>query len=74
MDKFLKAMVVGFATLTFIVVACVIGAYPTKLIVNYLFTPQTLIALFGVAKLNFWKALWLNAICASLFKGTITSK
>ena len=64
------ALVVVFAV---VAVGSIIGAYPTKWIVNYLFTPQVLMSLFGVSQLTFWKALWLNFICSALFKASSTS-
>ena len=45
-------------------------AYPTLWLVNYLFTPGTLISLFGIAQLTFWKAFWLNFLCSILFKSS----
>ena len=48
-------------------------AYPTLWLVNYLFTPGTLISLFGIAQLTFWKAFWLNFLCSILFKSSNTS-
>jgi hypothetical protein len=36
-------------------------------LVNYLVTPSALIAVFGLPALTFWKAFWLNFLCATLF-------
>ena len=44
-------------------------AYPTKWVVNYLFTPGVLTSLFGTSQISFWQALALNFICGTLFKG-----
>jgi hypothetical protein len=51
-------------------------AYPTKWVVNYLFTPNTIFSLFGVSQLTLWKAMALNFISETLFKGSssITKK
>lgn len=51
----------------------ILFAYPTMWVVNYLFTPNTIISLFGIAQLTLWKALWLNFICGVLFKGSNSS-
>ena len=59
------------AILTVGLVAC-LGAYPTKWIVNWLFTSDVLQGVFG-GPLTFWTALGLNFLCSWLFKGT-TSK
>jgi hypothetical protein len=64
MDMLIK--VLGFVGL--IIFLAVLFAFPTMWIVNCLFTPATLMALFGVAKLTFFKALMLNTICATLFQ------
>ena len=73
-ETFFKA--IGVAVFGFIVIVgiSVLGAYPTKWVMNYLFSPSVLTALFGVAQLGFWKALALNFITSTLFKGTTTVK
>jgi hypothetical protein len=43
---------------------------PVYWIVNSLFQPAVLIALFGVSHLTIWQALWLNILCTLLFKGS----
>jgi hypothetical protein len=48
-------------------------AWPTELLVNYLFTPSLIAAVFGAAQLTFWKAFFLNWLCAGLFKSTSTT-
>lgn len=45
-------------------------AYPTMCLVNYLFTPTLLVAVFGMAKIGFWQALCLNTLASLLFKVT----
>jgi hypothetical protein len=63
---------IGAVTFALLVAAFVafLGGYPTMWLVNYLFTAKTIEALFGIAQLTFWKAFWLNYLCASLFKGS----
>jgi hypothetical protein len=71
LEKLVKGVGVVVIALIIVVLLSIIGAYPTKWLVNYLFTPATLVALFG-GPLTFWKALALSYVCASLFKGTTT--
>lgn len=73
MEDVVKA--VGSLVLIFglVVGIALLFAYPTLWLVNYLFTPGTLISLFGIAQLTFWKAFWLNFLCSILFKSSNTS-
>jgi hypothetical protein len=50
-----------------------LSAFPTKWILNYLLTPGVLTTVFGVAKLTFWRAFWLNYVSSMLFKSTTTT-
>lgn len=68
-----KGIVIFVIAMLLVAVLSVLGAYPTKWLVNYLFTPAVLVALFG-GPLTFWKALVLNYVAASLFKGTTEVK
>lgn len=68
---------VGAAVILIFVMAglALVMGYPTKWIVNYLFASTFLVKVFGVAKLTFWKAFWLNWLSGILFKSsTVTSK
>lgn len=72
METFFKAlgMLVGAA-----VVVAIFGtlfAYPTKWVVNYLFSPGALNAVFGVARFDFWHALAFNFFAGN-FRGISTS-
>jgi hypothetical protein len=58
------AIIAGFAA---------VAAYPTKWLVNYVFTDQVRLSLFGVAQIGFWRALALNFMCGILFKGSSSS-
>jgi hypothetical protein len=64
--------VVGIAVLAILVVAfiTILITWPVMALINWLFLPSVLIALFGVAKLGFWQTWALLFICASLFKST----
>ena len=68
-------MLGGFVLfLVFMVFIGLLIGFPVKWMVNYLFTPATLTALFGVAQLTFWKAFWLAFLCSALFKSSGSSK
>lgn len=54
---------------TFLIIGVLMG-YPTKWVVNYLFAPSLLVAIFGVSKLSIWQAIALNFASACLFKST----
>lgn len=68
--KFVGTIIVAFV---FIFGAAILFTLPTMWLVNYVFTPATLISLFGVAQLSFWKAMGLSTLCAILFKGSSSS-
>jgi hypothetical protein len=58
---------------TAFVILAVVGfltAYFVMLAVNYLFTPATLLAVFGVAQFGFWRAYVLSLFCSFLFKSS----
>lgn len=74
MDKFLKATGAVVVGIVAICLVAVLFTLPVKWIVNYLFTPQTIFALFGVYQLSFWKAMALSVLCTWLFKGGASSK
>jgi len=47
--------------LAFTVLASMSVGIFTTLIVNYLFTPEFLTAVFGIDKLGYWQGVWLTA-------------
>jgi hypothetical protein len=58
--------------LSFIIILallCVLGAYPTKWIINYLFAPEFLTTVFGVAQISVVRALVLNLFFGLFIKG-----
>lgn len=62
---------------TVLVVFAVIGlgllfAWPTQVLVNYVFAPGVSLVLFG-GPLTIWKAWGLNAVTAILFRSPNTS-
>ena len=73
METVVKALGVFTLAMLLIVAVSVIGAYPTKWLVNYVLAPQFIYFVFGVTKIGFWKALGTNVLASSLFKSTTTS-
>jgi len=66
--------VVGIAIfLNILVVVGLLVGYPAKWIMNYLLAPSALQAVFGVARMTFWRAFWLNILCGILFKASASS-
>ena len=63
--------VVFFAAIVFVV--ALVLAYPTMWLVNYLFAPSALVAVFGTAAIGFWKAFWLNFFFGVAFKSSASS-
>jgi len=59
--------VLGFVAL--LALLCVLGAYPTKWLINYLFAPGLLITVFGVAKISTVQAFFLNLFFGFYIKG-----
>ena len=73
MDAFCKAIGV---VIIFSVVVVVIGgllALPTMFLVNGLFAPSAIQAVFGVEKIGFLCAFGLNILCGLLFKSSTSS-
>ena len=73
MENFAKAF--GAVVLLLVIVsfgALVIGL-PVMWIVNYLFTQQVLMAVFGIPQLTFWKAFWIANLTGLLFQSTTTN-
>ena len=74
MDSFLKLLgAIVFASAIVILIAVML-TLPVMWLTNYLFTPAVIYALFGVAKLTFWKALALSTLCSFLFKNYQSNK
>jgi len=69
----MKYLLVALGIVALIVVIAVVIALPVMLIVNYLFAPAVLTAVFGVSQLTFWKAFWLAILTGLLFKSSNTS-
>jgi Flp pilus assembly protein TadB len=73
MDKLTKAIGAFVLALVLIVAISLLGAYPTKWLVNYVLAPGFIYFVFGVTKIGFWKALTTNILAGQLFKSTSTS-
>ncbi len=61
---------IGAFVLAFLLVIgfSLISAFPTKWLVNYLFSEKALISVFGVCPIGFWKSFWLNFFFVIAFK------
>lgn len=73
MDKLTKVIGAFVLALALIVAISLLGAYPTKWLVNYVLAPGFIYFVFGVTKIGFWKALTTNILAGQLFKSTSTS-
>lgn len=56
--------------LAFLAAIATLGAFPAKWVINYLFSPAALQAVFGVARFDFWHALAFNFFAGWVFQGT----
>jgi len=73
MEAVVKFLIVFLGFIGLVALLATLGAYPTKWVVNYLFSPSALLAVFGTAKIGFWQALALNFI-TGLIRGVVTTK
>jgi hypothetical protein len=62
MNDFIAGVVVVVGAFMLILGLALLFAFPTMWAVNYLFSTSLLLTIFGVAKLNFWRALVLNFV------------
>lgn len=70
MGKLLAGLVIAIGFIGLLFVLGLLFAYPVMWLVNYLFTPAVLTAVFGVAKISVWQAWALNLLSGFLFKST----
>lgn len=75
MNKLFTVLGVVSGVIILVFVIALVFALPVMLLVNYVFSPAALVAIFG-GPIGFWKAFWLNFLCGFLFKSsnTTTSK
>ena len=73
MDALLKAIGAIVVFTAIVIALCTLGAYPTKWVVNWLFTPNVIRTVFGVSAISVWQAWALNFICSWLFKSNSSS-
>ena len=66
-------LIVAFLFMLSIAAIAACMALPVMWIVNYVFSDEALVAVFG-GPLSFGKALLLNLLCCALFKNTITKE
>lgn len=67
--------IVGVIVLVVVIVGvlALLLAFPTMWLVNYLFAPSALAAVFGTPAIGFWKAFWLNFFFGVAFKSSSSS-
>ncbi len=68
LDKILKGIGAFVLLLFLLAIVGLAFGYPVKWLMNYLFTPGALLAVFGIAKMTFWKAFWFCCLCGMLIK------
>lgn len=73
MDKILIGILAFIGLLVLIAVVGLLLAFPVMWLVNWLFVPSLLLAVFGTAQLTFWKAYGLLVLSGLLFKSTNSS-
>jgi hypothetical protein len=73
MDKVLGAIGAVVVVVVIVAIVCLLMGYPTMWLMNYLFAPTALQAVFGIAQMTFWKAFWLNILAGILIKSTSAS-
>ena len=71
----MKILLTVLGGITLLFVLALLFAFPTMWVVNYLFSAQLLIFVFGVEKIGFWTALVLNIFFNIAFKSySVSSK
>jgi hypothetical protein len=73
METFIKYISIAVVVLLLLLGITTLFAWFVQLLVNYLFTPATLTAVFGMAKLTLWRAWCLSFLSSLLFKSFSTS-
>ena len=72
-----KPVGIGFASfiilLAFVVAISMLLAFPVMYLINYLFSEQLLMFVFGVAKITFWKTFFFNMFLG-LVRGNVNTK
>jgi hypothetical protein len=74
MEKIVTGIALTFGFILLVVVVGLLLAWPVMFLVNYLFTPAVILAVFGTAQLSFIKAYGLLVLCGILFKSESSSK
>jgi len=70
MDKVIAGFALFLGIMALVIGWSLLWTWPLMLIINYVFTPTTLIAVIGTSQITFWKTFWLSVACSSLFKST----
>lgn len=72
METLTKAVGLFVVGIVIILGLAALMAYPTKWLINYIFTDGFRLSLFGVAQIGFWRALAINALAVGLFKTQVS--
>jgi hypothetical protein len=73
MDTIAKAVGLIFLVFVFAFGIALLLAYPTELLLNYVFSDAAKVAVFGVVHIGFWRAFWTGFLASLLFKSTSTT-
>ena len=71
--KIIAGLIAILGVLVLIIAFALLMAWPLMLLINYVFAPNVLWALFGVSQITFWKTVALSIVTGSLFKSDSTS-
>lgn len=74
LKKAAEAILVSVLILAAGTLVAILASFPTKWIVNHLFSAGLLTAIFGAAKIGASQAFWLNCLCDLLFTTIPQSK
>lgn len=74
MEKVFTAIGYVVSMVGLVVLLSFLFAFPTKWLVNYLFSSVALTWIFGVTKITVWQGLWINVLSSTLFKSSRSGK
>lgn len=73
MGQLILAITAGLLAFFLVFGLGLLFAWPTMVMVNYLFSPVFLTFVFGASKITFWQALVLNVLAGWVFSSRNTS-
>jgi len=72
-DSVIEGILAGIILAILIPVISLLLGWPTMWLLNYLFNPSLLTAVFGISQITFWKAFWFNILIGLLFRSSTSS-